>query len=163
MDERLAKLSAQFEDIVAAQRAQQRQLADLANQIDELRSQLNRPSASYASPDDLKKLAEAIREVDRKRLQDNEKVERQLVEIANSLSSKPVRTRPKEPDTEPVAPSVPEKGYEYVVQQNDTLSAIVQAYREKNVKVTVDQVLKANPKLKPNSMRVGDKIFIPAP
>jgi LysM repeat protein len=54
-----------------------------------------------------------------------------------------------------------EKGYEYTVQSGDTLSAIVQAYRDQGVKVTVDDVLKANPSLKPSSMRVGQKIFIP--
>jgi LysM repeat protein len=29
--------------------------------------------------------------------------------------------------------------------------------------VTTDQILKANPGLNPNSLKVGQKIFIPAP
>ena len=52
---------------------------------------------------------------------------------------------------------------EYVVQSGDTLDAIAQAYREKNIKVTVAQILNANPGLKPERMKVGQTIFIPAP
>jgi LysM repeat protein len=50
-----------------------------------------------------------------------------------------------------------------VIQKNDSLDAIVQAYKEKNIKVTVAGILKANPGLIPEKMRVGQKIFIPAP
>jgi len=39
----------------------------------------------------------------------------------------------------------------------------VKAYAEKNIKVTTEQILKANPGLDPNRLRVGKKIFIPAP
>ena len=50
-----------------------------------------------------------------------------------------------------------------MIQSGDTLDAIVQAYKEKNIKVTVAQILKANPGLKAERLRVGQKIFIPAP
>ena len=60
-------------------------------------------------------------------------------------------------------PAKPEKGFEHVVQSGDTLLGIVQAYREKNIKVTKDQILKANPGLVAEKMRVGQKIWIPAP
>ena len=56
----------------------------------------------------------------------------------------------------------PEKGIEYTVQQGDTLSAIAQACKDKKIKVTVDQIVKANPGLKPDKMRPGQKLFIPA-
>ena len=39
----------------------------------------------------------------------------------------------------------------------------MQAYREKNIKVTVKQIENANPGLKPERLKVGQKIFIPAP
>jgi LysM repeat protein len=54
-------------------------------------------------------------------------------------------------------------GFEYVVQQGDTLGKIVKGCREKNVMVTTDQILKANPGLVPEKLRVGQKIFIPGP
>jgi hypothetical protein len=43
------------------------------------------------------------------------------------------------------------------------LSAIAKAYRAQNIKVTADQILKANPGLDPKSLVVGKKIFSPAP
>ena len=59
--------------------------------------------------------------------------------------------------------ATPEKGFEHAVASGDTLSTIAQAYKEKGIKVTVDQILKANPGLVPEKMKVGQKIFIPAP
>jgi len=50
-----------------------------------------------------------------------------------------------------------------VIQSGDTLDAIVLAYREKSIKVTVAGILKANPGLKAERLIVGKKIFIPAP
>jgi LysM repeat protein len=54
-----------------------------------------------------------------------------------------------------------ENGYEYKVAAGDTLSIIAKAYREQGIKVTAEQILKANPGLNPNSLKVGQKIFIP--
>ena len=51
----------------------------------------------------------------------------------------------------------------YTVQDGNTLAEIVKAYRDKGVKVTVQQVLDANPGLKATNMKVGQKIFIPKP
>ncbi len=65
-----------------------------------------------------------------------------------------------EPDPEPAAP---QKGYEYEVKSGDTIHAIVAAYQANGVKVSVNQVLKANPGLNPNKLRRGQKVFIPDP
>ena len=54
-------------------------------------------------------------------------------------------------------------GYEYSIQRNDNLSIIAKAYRDQGIKVTTDQILKANPGLDPKNLKVGQKIFIPAP
>jgi LysM repeat protein len=55
-----------------------------------------------------------------------------------------------------------DKGIEYVVKEHDTLSGIVKSCRDQKINVTMDQILKANPGLKPERMRTGQKIFIPA-
>jgi hypothetical protein len=49
------------------------------------------------------------------------------------------------------------------VQSGDTLSAIIAAYKEKGIKVTEKEIKAANPNLVPEKMRVGQKIWIPAP
>ncbi len=55
------------------------------------------------------------------------------------------------------------KVFQYTIQSGDTLSAIVQAYKEKNINVTAAQIQAANPGLKADRLRVGQKIYIPAP
>jgi len=56
-----------------------------------------------------------------------------------------------------------ENGYERTIAAGDTLSVIAAAYRDQGIKVTSDQILKANPGLDPKNLKVGQKIFIPAP
>jgi len=49
------------------------------------------------------------------------------------------------------------------VQKGDTLSTIVQAYRDKNIKVSKDQILKANPDLKHRKDACRTKDFYSCP
>jgi len=51
----------------------------------------------------------------------------------------------------------------YKVAAGDTLSIIAKAYRDQGIKVTSETDFKANPGLDPKSLKVGQKIFIPAP
>jgi LysM repeat protein len=159
-EERLNRLSGQIEDLIAAQKAQHKQIAELAKEIESLRDQSGKPNASYASQEDLKRLAEAVKEIDRKRTDDHEKIQTELGKLEKVLAA-PVKKPAKEVAPEKTVPS--EKGYDYVIQSGDTLSVIVQAYKEKNIRITVDQILKANPGLKADRLRPGQKIFIPAP
>jgi beta-lactamase regulating signal transducer with metallopeptidase domain/LysM repeat protein len=76
------------------------------------------------------------------------------VGVAANLSDTPTVT---------TSPHPSDKGFEYVIQKGDTLSIIAQAYKEKNIKVSNDDILKANPGLKAEKLKVGQKIFIPAP
>lgn len=161
--ERLDKLSGQIEDIIASQRAQQKQMDALAKEIAGLREQVGKHTGDYATREDAQRLAAEINKVDRARMEDSERVAEKLEKIRLSISGALTPPKPKAAGG-PAAPRpANEKGYSYVVKPNDTLSAIVQAYRENNVKVTVDQVLKANPGLKPERLKVGDEIWIPAP
>ncbi len=161
-DERINKLSGQIEDLIAAHKTLQKQLTEISQRVDDLREQVGKPNASYITHDDLKPLADSIREVDRKRIQDAENIQKQLVNIQKLAAQTPPprRTEKAPPEKEKERP---QKGFEYQVQTGDTLSSIIQAYRDQNVKVTLDQVKKANPGLKPEKMHVGQVIFIPAP
>jgi LysM repeat protein len=163
-EERFAKLAGRIDDLQAGQEALRRQIEALSRENASLRDQLNRPSGNYATAEDLKRVAEAVKEVDRKRLEDAERIHNDLLRLGQKLTATPAAPpshRPAPPPDD--KPGPPEKGYEYVVKKGDTLSSIVQAYRENNIKITKEQVLKANPKLKPEKMYVGQKIWIPAP
>ncbi|MFO1478323.1 MAG: LysM peptidoglycan-binding domain-containing protein [Verrucomicrobiota bacterium] len=162
VEERLNRLSAQIQDLSEARDAQNRKLDELARQVRELQEKAGRPDTTAASNDDLKQLAANIKEVDRKRQEDNEKIVRELKDLSRSLGSgstrKPVAVAPTAPAADA---KVPDNGYEYVIKSGDTLSLISKAYTDKGVKVSVEDILKANPGLKPDRMRVGQKIFIP--
>jgi septal ring factor EnvC (AmiA/AmiB activator) len=160
-EERLNKLSGKIEDLIAAHETFRKHLTDLSRELQALREQQGKPSPNYAAQEDLQRVADAVKEVDRKRVEDNEKVRSELLKIAKLLNAPPIRKTADPGPTEKA--HIPDKGYEYVIQKDDTLSAIVQAYREKNIKVSIDQILKANPGLKPEKMQLGQKIFIPAP
>ena len=167
-EERLNKLSGQIEDLIAAQKDQKQRLAALSKELENVREQSAKPGASYAAQEDLKHLAEAVKEVDRKRLEDYDKIHAELLKLGKTLSAPVSSAKKSAPPTaldgqgtEKAGPQ--QKGFDYTIEKNDNLSMIVQAYREKNIKVTIDQILKANPGLNPDRLRVGQKIFIPAP
>lgn len=54
-----------------------------------------------------------------------------------------------------------EKGYSHIVEKGETLSMIAAAYSEKGVKVTVDDLRKANHLGSKDVLKVGQKLFIP--
>jgi LysM repeat protein len=168
-EERFNKLSAQMDVLIEAKDLQNKRIDELTKQVRELQEQVNKPSANYATPEDLKQLAAKVKEVDEKRVQDNEGIVKAIEKLGKTLGSgassvrKPSAASATPPNTGGTTTPLPSEGFEYSVQSGDTLGAIVKAYRDKNIKVTVQQILNANPGLKPESMKVGQKIFIPAP
>jgi DNA-binding protein H-NS len=139
----------------------------------------------YNPEKDLKRLADAINEVDRKRDSDRRevteefkramskidvKIENNFQALSTALASRPT-PKPPRPADPPASSSQPvsDVGYTHVVQSGQSFLAIVKAYnakfKEQGLKtVSVAQVKAANPKLdidKP--LRVGVKLIIPAP
>jgi LysM repeat protein len=166
--ERLDKLSGRIEDLTAGQEDLKKQIRGLSRDLESLREQMGKPNTSYARSEDVNALIEKIKEVDQKRMDDAQKIQSELMKLRKALEAPLAQPKKKPtvapPDTTSTAPpSTPQKGFEYVIRSGDTLDAIVQAYKEKDIKVTVSQILKANPGLKAERLRVGQKIFIPAP
>ena len=64
-EERLNKLSAQIDVLVEAKDAQNKKIDGLESEIRDLQTQVSKPTGNYASADDLKQLADAIKEVDK--------------------------------------------------------------------------------------------------
>ncbi|NLH73636.1 MAG: LysM peptidoglycan-binding domain-containing protein [Verrucomicrobia bacterium] len=166
---RFRSISAKIDDILGIQATLQRRINDLSAELGALREEQSRIAGQSVRPEDLRKLADKIREIDQKREDDKRIILEELRKLAQAPIPEPkprreeTRKEETKKETEPSQPPVPQKGYEYVVKEGDTLSAIVEAYRQNGVNVTVDMVLKANPNVKPKSLRVGQKIFIPDP
>src|SRR5882672_12489425 len=86
-EERLNQLSGKIEDLIASQEAQRKQLAELRREIDSLREQASKPTGNFAAQEDLKRVADAVKEVDRKRLDDYEKIRTTIKDLGKTLAS----------------------------------------------------------------------------
>ena len=170
--QQIDQLRGKIQDLTEAQDAQKKAIDELAKKINELSDKVNTPPVSTgASTDDLKALAEKVQEIDKKRQADRELIIKQIEALGKATggSSTHVRTPANTTTTsttsagDTATPTGPQKGYYYTVEQGDMLSAIAKAYRDKGVKVTTTQILKANPGLDANKLIAGKKIFIPDP
>ena len=166
-EERLNQMKGKIDDVIAAQESLRKQILDLSRDVRELREQAGKPTGNYAGAEDLKRVAKAVEEVDRKRVEDAEKVRVELNRLRDALLKAPTTPHAKPPPDNPGGdtpkPQANQQGYEYIIKEGETLSSIIQAYREKNIKVTLESIKKANPGLKEDKVRAGQKIFIPAP
>jgi LysM repeat protein len=164
-------LKGKVDDLIEAQAGTDKKIQALAKEIADLREQMGKPTANnYASRDDLKTLADAINEVDAKRKADNEKmvneISKQLAKLGKASGAPPPRNvdKPLVADPGPGAgPKTSDEGFWYEIKPNDTFSKVAAAYREQGVKVTSDQIAKANPNVDSTKLKVGQKIFVPAP
>ena len=177
-DERLTRLNADVESLVSANASMQKRLSAMADEIKALRDEQARQANTSSVQEDLKRLAEKIVEVDRKRQSDKDLIVEKIEKLGAAMTQpavKPSVGKMREPsDSHPdrtdrrERASVSEKGFEYVVQKGDNLSSIVNEYnaefKKKGMKtISSKLVLDANPNLKPEKMHVGQKIFIPMP
>lgn len=163
--ERLDKLTGQVQDLIASQEAVQKRLDALQADLRDLHDRVTSANTSAPTTEDLRRLGEKIEEVDRKRAADYERIVSQIENLGKAVTAAPPPPlRSRKPAVEETAPaSASDKGYEYVIKRGDKLSLIAQAFREKDIKVSVKDILDANPGLNPDRLRVGQKIFIPAP
>ncbi len=173
--QQIDQILGKIQDLTDMQAAQGKKIADLEKQISDLSDKLNQPAAANnsASAEDLRKLAEQVQEIDKKRQEDNQQILKALDKLAKGggVSASP-RNRPTTVSTENPATTTAtatgtggkQNGYYYEVKDKDTLIAIAKAYSaELKTKITVDQILAANPGLTAKNLSVGKKIFIPAP
>lgn len=165
-EERYQRLAGKVQDLTEAQEALQRRIAALAEEIRALREQQAQPNADAVGREELKRLAEKVQEIDQKREADRELILKEIARLAKTTPPAAGSSSKLKADTTPAAGADKNyEGYEYVIKSGDTLRAIVAAYNEQGIKVTVDQVLKhpLNNKLNPNKLRVGQKVFVPSP
>jgi LysM repeat protein len=161
--QQINKLNGQIQDLQETQAAQARHIDALEKEISDLREKSSQPGGTEtANAEDLKKLADQVQEIDKKRQADRELILKEIEKLGKVSGSSPGRRSTPTVTTNPPAGGK-QSGYEYSIQRNDTFSIIAKAYRDQGIKVTADQILKANPGVDPKNLKVGQKIFIPAP
>jgi len=165
-------LQAHVQDLTEKNDALQHQITDLQSKLDTLTAQQGKPSGDYASKDDVKALQDAIAEVDKKRMADNDEVLKELKQIAKLGKSGGLSSAPPHLDTAPTpaepvadAPKPDGPGFMYEVKSGDTPGKIAKKlFEEKGIKITSAQIMAANPKVKDaTKLLIGEKLFIPAP
>lgn len=170
LEERVKRLNGYVQDLQEANANQKKQIEGLERDLAALREQLqNQPKTAAVSPDDLRELARKIQDVDEKRKADNELIAREIKALAKVAAGSPSgrstqspRANANRPESLPA--DLPKEALEHTVAEGEFLSTIAAAYsKEKGVKITTALILKANPTLKPERMKVGQKILIPIP
>jgi LysM repeat protein len=164
--QQIDQLRGQIQDLLDAQALQAKRLGALEKEISELRE---KPGGSGAGQDDLQKLADQIQEIDKKRQADRDLILKEIEKLGKiSGGSTSTHRPPPAVSTTPADnPSSTgtgkQQGYNHTVRRGDTLMIIAKEYRDQGIKVTAEQIQKANPGLDPKNLKVGQKIFIPAP
>ncbi|HEY8240329.1 MAG TPA: LysM domain-containing protein [Kiritimatiellia bacterium] len=147
MQDKLNKLQGRIEGLELEQQRIHQQLDAMprssASQIDAVQARVNDLDAR-------------IRAVDSAREKDKKDIIDTLSGKISQVVSSAAKSAPKQPVKRSAATSG--TGYEHVVESGQTISEIAAAY-----KVRVSDVITANDLKDPNHLRVGQKLFIPAP
>jgi len=166
--QQINELNGRIQNLTDSQTVQAKRITALEKEVSELRDKSSQPAATdTANADDLKKLADQVQEIDKKRQEDRELILKEIGKLGKVGGSPSGRKSTPSVTTNAAtggsSTGGKESGYEYKVAAGDNLSIIAKAYRDQGVKVTSDQILKANPGLDPKNLKVGQKVFIPAP
>ncbi|MSU40371.1 MAG: LysM peptidoglycan-binding domain-containing protein [Pedosphaera sp.] len=166
MEERFQQVRGEMEDLKSAYALQLQKTSDLTSEIKALREDNRKTSArasqTYASQEDIKMLTEKLLELDRKRLADRELILAEFSKMMQKITAAAALPPPQHT----TKPAPGGKGVEHRVAKGEFLSTIIVAYNTEFKKqgkkaITMQQVLDANPNLKPERVLVGQMIFIP--
>ncbi len=158
-EERYRRLNSLVEELVAANQSLQLNMEALNKEFRKVREEVadvQSRQSQAATQETLKRLEDAIKEVDRKRVEDNRKILAELERLGKTLAA-PVRNPP------PSAPVKTDKVYKHTVKENDTLYGIIAAFKEQGITVSRKQIEEANPKVDWNRLQIGQEIVIPIP
>jgi hypothetical protein len=178
--------------------SQKRQIDALGNEVHKMRDEMSRQgdtlrqsSSQRPWADDLKRLADAINEVDRKRAADGEQVVKVLTDLKRAVASsadipKPSKSassgsrgstgrgansegagdKASEKASDKPTEKPPEKALEYVIERGQSLSEVIVSFNEEAKRqgykpLTVSQVMKFNDIKDDRRVPVGAKILLP--
>lgn len=138
-----ADVSRLKEQVAAIERSQQELYRRLDQGASGDRAEVQRLKSSVAQLEQSLQALESARGSDRQEIIDT--LAKRLADVSRTQGSS---TR--------AAASAKERGVEHIVQPGQTVSEIAAAY-----KVSTSKILKANNITNPNTVRVGQKLFIP--
>lgn len=187
--ERLQRLSSVVESLEITLSSQQRQIETLNREVQRARDDASRQGTQRPWAEDLRRLADAISEVDRKRIADNENVLKVLGDLRKALSGLAEQTRSSASgsgargrDDEPRrargddgggrsggesrVPAGAKKAVEYVMKSGDTVSGVVVKFNTDAKArgfqaLTVQQVLDFNEIADARRVQEGTKLQLP--
>ncbi len=168
-----ARASAHDESIEVFRQSLQRlesEIRDLRTENRALRKLLeDRPEP--VTQDQLRKVTDQVREVDRKRLSDNQVVLEALSKLERLVTTVPPpppppvvpAEKPAEKPVEKPAEPIAKEGWVHTVERGQSVGTILDAYRkEYGLKTSLDDLRKANPNIRNlNLVRPGQDIIIP--
>lgn len=171
-EERAKIINAAIQDIADNQRVlmkrQERldqRIQEISERLDKLSSDVSQTKMSSASRDELRKLAESVSELEKRRQSDNERVVKSLNDLAKVPVMPAADPKPSKPE---VSAPTSDKYYTYKVKPGQKLSDIVKAYNEHfdetgQEHITISDVQRENPNMNPNRIRSGQELHIPIP
>jgi len=161
--ERYKRMSAKIEDLENTIQTYNQQFQKMEAEIHRLRSELSKPREGGVDASALAEVRRKIEIVDKAREADQENVMKEFARLRKELLGA-VTKAPKSNSgsTSPTpTPQTSEKGLEYSIREGDTLGKLVVALNKQGVKVSQKQVEQANPGVKWDKLKIGQKIFIP--
>ncbi|HVY71846.1 MAG TPA: LysM domain-containing protein [Verrucomicrobiae bacterium] len=184
-EERYRRLNTSVEELLASQSVLQKRIAALQEELRRVKEEAaSKPTPDFATREDLKRLAEQLQAIDKKRQDDKELILGEIRKLAQTpvtvpeaprQTSKPkpanLETNDKPPkgsssikDDEPKTTTM--KGVNYKVEsKGETLSLIAsehnKLFKEDGLKTSVKLILDANPDLDARKIYVGKTIFVP--
>lgn len=148
--ERLLRAADQLDFLATQIENLQGEIAKLRSEMDALRSENG-------------ELRRSLQEMAATHAADRQKLLDEVSQIVAKSSPAP-KPEAKEAAAAPPASDPPprqEKGYRHIVEKGQTVSAIARAYNAKGVKVTIEEIIRANDLSPEAVVRPGQELFIP--
>lgn len=192
LEDRLRRVERDLESVKEANDALRKKLASLDAVVNEVsRATVERANSNNnllklaASKSEVEQLEKALKESERRRIEDQKKLTDVLERLQRELSSAPPPTSFASPapttkkgreksessagKSTHLPSGIPDSGVYHLVEKDQTAGAILQAYnadlkaKGRPGKITLKQLEAANPGSDMNKLRAGQKLFIPIP
>jgi len=161
IEEKYKSLAAAVQALQESNTALQKKLDAALGELNDLRDKTAKQPRNLATQEDIKRLTDAITEVENNRQSDNKKWLEKIAELGKALKAPPPPAPRKTNETSSATRN--EKGYDYIVESGDTLGKIIRKYKENGIKVSQKAIEEANPDVNWTKLKIGQKIWVPAP